>query len=99
MNMCADGLSFYYLDVPPSHVGMMHFTRSADFGVVISGSAELVLPDGSKTTLLPGDSIVQRGNLHQWNNRSEAEWLRLLVVVADAKELEFEGRKIEGVQF
>lgn len=43
----------------------MHTTQSIDLGIVVSGSLELRLEDGS-TTVGPGDVVIQRGTPHAW---------------------------------
>lgn len=68
----------------------MHYTNSIDFGVVLSGQVELELPGGNKTLLRTGDTFVQRGNSHAWNVLHDTDWVRLLVVVTDAKKLEYQ---------
>jgi uncharacterized cupin superfamily protein len=47
----------------------MHTTDTIDFEYVISGEVFLVLEDGSEVHLRPGDTVVQNGTRHAWDNR------------------------------
>jgi hypothetical protein len=46
----------------------MHTTATIDFEVVLSGQIELELDDGATVLLGPGDTVVQNGTRHRWNN-------------------------------
>ncbi|HEX2316468.1 MAG TPA: cupin domain-containing protein [Thermomonospora sp.] len=48
----------------------MHRTDTVDIVTVVSGEIHAVLETG-ETLLRPGDSIVNRGNMHAWSNRSD----------------------------
>lgn len=52
---------------PKRGIGM-HQTDTIDLGYVVSGAVDLVLEDGSRTTLRAGDSYVQLGTWHTWHN-------------------------------
>lgn len=60
------------LDVYPLGAGgqrtVMHRTRTLDYVVVIEGELVLVLDD-TEVVLGPGDTVVQRGTDHAWENR------------------------------
>jgi len=47
----------------------MHTTDTIDFEVVISGEVVLELDDGVEKVLGPGDTVVQNGTRHRWQNR------------------------------
>jgi len=47
----------------------MHTTDTIDYEVVLSGEVVLELDDGVETTLRPGDTVVQNGTRHRWQNR------------------------------
>ena len=49
---------------PDTEVGM-HHTDSVDFDVVLKGSIDLILDDGTHS-LAPGDSVVMTGIDHAW---------------------------------
>jgi quercetin dioxygenase-like cupin family protein len=48
----------------------MHATDTFDFLTVVSGELYLILETG-ETLLRPGDSLVMRGQLHAWSNRTD----------------------------
>lgn len=54
----------------PENPGM-HTTATIDYGVVLSGEADLELDDGAKVTLSAGDSYIQNGTRHRWSNRGD----------------------------
>jgi quercetin dioxygenase-like cupin family protein len=59
----------------------------------VSGRAIHVLEDGSEQEVGPGDTVVQRGTHHRWENRTNdwARWISVLIyanpVVVNGKEL------------
>jgi len=55
----------------PENPGM-HTTATIDYGVVLSGEADLELDDGAKVTLRAGDSYIQNGTRHRWSNKGDA---------------------------
>lgn len=57
----AKGSLIRVLDLEPKAVGFNHRTASLDYGIIMQGSVELVLEDGSKTVCNAGDVVVQRG--------------------------------------
>ena len=56
-------------ELPPGMSLGMHGTRTVDFIVVLKGEVTCVLDTGSVITLGPHDVMVQRGTVHQWENR------------------------------
>jgi hypothetical protein len=44
----------------------MHRTDTLDYDVVLSGSVDLLLEDGSEVTMGPGDVVVIPGIVHAW---------------------------------
>ena len=59
---------------PPKDGGKrtaMHRTRTLDYVVVIEGEIVLILDD-SEVVLTKGQTVVQRGTNHAWENRSDA---------------------------
>jgi Cupin domain len=62
------------IDVYPLSGGgsrtVMHRTSTLDYVVVIEGELTLILDD-SEAILKCGDTVVQRGTLHAWENRSD----------------------------
>lgn len=47
----------------------MHTTDTIDFEVILAGELVLELDDGVEKVLRPGDTVVQNGTRHRWNNR------------------------------
>lgn len=56
---------------PGARARGMHRTQTIDFVQVISGDIYLVLGDAEERRLGPGDTVVQRGAPHAWENRSD----------------------------
>ena len=54
----------------PENPGM-HTTATIDYGVVLSGQADLELDDGAKVTLSAGESYIQNGTRHRWSNKGD----------------------------
>jgi quercetin dioxygenase-like cupin family protein len=79
------GSRFAVIEFPPGSKGAMHRTDSLDYVIVLSGTIDMALDDGT-VTLGAGDVIVQRGTNHSWINRSAAP-ARIAVVLIDAKPL------------
>ena len=48
-----------------------HATASVDFGVVISGEIWLLLENSREVCLRAGDTLVQTGVIHAWQNRAQ----------------------------
>ncbi|GAA5854276.1 hypothetical protein JCM9279_005105 [Rhodotorula babjevae] len=90
----AEGSVVRYVDMPPKHVSPMHRTISLDYGFLLFGTVELLLPDGSKTLVKPGDIVVQRGTDHAWVNPSETEWARMVYVLLPSKPVVVDGKEL-----
>ncbi|KXL48695.1 hypothetical protein M433DRAFT_152183 [Acidomyces richmondensis BFW] len=54
----------------PGAESVMHRTSSLDFLVIIEGIVELHLDSGEMRTLKSGDSVIQRGTMHKWVNKT-----------------------------
>jgi len=65
--------------VAPSHPGM-HATPTLDYVIVIRGEITLILEHG-EVTLGPGDTVVDRGVRHAWENRGSEPSLCAIVNV------------------
>ena len=59
----------------------MHTTDSVDFDFVVSGEVYLELDNGEEVLLRPGDSVVQNGTRHRWNNRSDQPCTIVVAIV------------------
>lgn len=82
------------VDFPPGR-SAMHRTLSIDYGGVIVGEMELVLDSGESRVMKRGDVAVQRGTKHQWVNRDEENWARMVFVLQESKQLAVKGVKLE----
>ncbi|KAH8434133.1 cupin domain-containing protein [Aspergillus melleus] len=89
------GIVMRYVDYPPGCRSPMHRTVSLDYGFVLVGELDCLLDDGEVRTVRPGDVVVQRGTMHQWVNRSETEWARMVYVLIDATAAEAGGVSME----
>jgi len=78
----ADGVMVRFTEMAPGAESPMHRTETVDVGIVLEGETWLLLDDGSETRVGPGDSVVQRGTMHQWVNRSD-EPVRMVFVLID----------------
>jgi mannose-6-phosphate isomerase-like protein (cupin superfamily) len=81
----AGGSALRIYQLPPageerSNTGM-HATPTLDYVVVISGHVWLVMEDGTETELGPGDCAVQRGTLHDWQNRGTTPCVAAAVLI------------------
>lgn len=65
---------------------MLHRTRSVDFVVVISGEICCVMDKG-EVLMRAGDTMIQRGTNHDWQNRTD-EPARVAFVLIDALPIE-----------
>ncbi|RFU74294.1 cupin domain [Trichoderma arundinaceum] len=70
--------------LPGDAEGLMHRTKTVDFGVILEGELQLILGSGESTVLKRGDIVVQRGTIHAWKNNSATEVARAFFVLTDA---------------
>jgi uncharacterized cupin superfamily protein len=56
-------------DLAPGQVLPMHGTQTVDLITVLEGEVTCVLDSGVVITLRPHDVMLQRGPVHQWENR------------------------------
>lgn len=64
----------------PGEVTPMHRTETIDYAVVLEGAVWLVLDD-SELEVHAGDTVVQRGTDHRWENRGEVPCVLMFVLV------------------
>ena len=79
-----EGSIFRVVDFPAGAKGEMHRTRSVDYGIVIEGEIDMLLPEG-EVHLRAGDVLVQQGTEHAWENRGAAN-CRIAFILIDARE-------------
>jgi quercetin dioxygenase-like cupin family protein len=85
------------IDMLPGSVAPMHRTNSLDYGIVISGSIELILDDGATALIEPGGIVVQRGTIHGWRNPSADIIARVAFVLIDAKPATVDGAPLREI--
>lgn len=63
-------------DLPPGGAVGMHSTRTVDLLTMLEGELTMVLDSGEVVVLKPHDTLLQRGVVHAWQNRSDkpAKW-------------------------
>ena len=89
----AGSLVFRVVEFPPANgpptaerdEAHFHRTRSVDFAIVLSGEIWGVFDEG-EVLMRPGDTLIQRGTNHEWQNRSGGP-ARVAFVLIDAKPL------------
>jgi mannose-6-phosphate isomerase-like protein (cupin superfamily) len=67
----------------PRHPAM-HWTKSVDYAIVLSGEIDMLL-DESEVHLRAGDVVVQQGTNHAWVNRG-TDACRIAFILIDAEE-------------
>jgi len=85
-----NGTIFRIIEFAPGLAARNHRTDSIDYIVVISGEIDMDL-DGTTVHLKAGDTMVQRGTIHNWINRGPAPCV-LAVILIDAKSVEAGGK-------
>jgi quercetin dioxygenase-like cupin family protein len=85
-----NGTVFRLVEYGPGVAPRNHRTESIDYAIVMSGEIDMDL-DGTTVHLKAGDVLVQRGTIHNWNNRGREPCLVAFVLVA-AKPVERGGR-------
>jgi mannose-6-phosphate isomerase-like protein (cupin superfamily) len=87
------------LSLAPGAESPMHRTVTMDWAVILEGEVELILDGGETRKLRVGDSVVMRGTMHQWINRSgEGKWARMGAFAQDIVPVEIGGREL-GMEF
>lgn len=85
------------VDMFPGTTAPMHRTSSLDYGIVLSGSIELILDDGATTLVEQGGIVIQRGTIHSWRNPSADTTARVAFVLLDAKPVTVNGLPLEDI--
>ena len=76
-----DGTVFRIIDFQPGVAQRMHRTDSVDYIVVMSGEIDMQLDDGVEVHLKAGDTMVQRGTIHNWVNRGTESCILAVILV------------------
>lgn len=80
-----NGTRFAIVEIAPGVRTGMHRTETIDYIVVLSGELELEL-DCDMVSLKAGDTVVQRGTDHIWENKGSIP-VRAAVITVDAEPL------------
>ena len=90
-----NGTVFRIVSFGPGNPDMNHRTDSIDYAVVISGEIDMELDDGVSVHLKAGDTLVQRGTIHNWKNRGTERCLIAFILI-HAKSVEAGGKVLEA---
>src|SRR5262249_51900355 len=75
------GTVFRVIEYQPGMAARHHRTSSIDYAVVLSGEIWMQL-DETEVHLTAGDMLVQRGTIHNWENRSDAPCRIAFILIA-----------------
>ncbi|MGH2365580.1 MAG: cupin domain-containing protein [Chloroflexota bacterium] len=92
----ANGSVFRVVEFGPGNAPRLHRTDSVDYAVVISGEIDMQLDDGAEVHLRAGDTLVQRGTIHNWVNRG-TQPCRIVFILVDAAPVAIGGRLLNAV--
>jgi mannose-6-phosphate isomerase-like protein (cupin superfamily) len=90
-----NGSVFRLVEYGPGVAPRNHRTESVDYAVVLSGEIDMEI-DGTTVHLRQGDVLVQRGTIHNWNNRGTVPCVIAFVLIA-AKPVERAGTALGAV--
>ncbi len=88
----ANGTVFRVVEYAPGVTPRNHRTETIDYAVVLSGEIDMEM-DGSRVHLNAGDVLVQRGTIHNWENRGTEPCLIAFVLVG-AEPLQVAGKHL-----
>ena len=91
----AKGTIFRIIEFAPGLAARNHRTDSIDYIVVLQGEIDMELDD-TTVHLRTGDTMVQRGTIHNWVNRGTAPCV-LAVILIDAKSVEAGGKLLPAI--
>jgi quercetin dioxygenase-like cupin family protein len=78
-----NGSVFRIVEYGPGVAPRNHRTESIDYAVVLAGEIDMEI-DGATVQLRQGDVLVQRGTIHNWNNRGTEPCVIAFVLIAAA---------------
>ncbi len=87
------GAVFRIVEYDPGVSPRNHRTESIDYAVVMSGEIDMGLDNGEQVHLKAGDVLVQRGTIHNWENRGTERCVIAFVLIS-AKPLDDVGRAV-----
>jgi quercetin dioxygenase-like cupin family protein len=77
----ANGSVFRIARYEPGVAGRWHRTDTIDYGIVLAGELWMQLDTG-EVHLKAGDVVIQRGTLHNWENRGTEPCLMAFILLA-----------------
>ena len=82
----SNGSVFRIAHYEPGVSERWHRTDTIDYGIVLSGELWMQMDEG-EVHLKPGDVVIQRGTIHNWENRSTKPCTVAFILIAteDAK--------------
>jgi quercetin dioxygenase-like cupin family protein len=89
-----NGSVFRIVEYGPGVAPRNHRTESIDYAVVMAGEIDMDI-DGTTVHLRQGDVLVQRGTIHNWNNRGTQPCVIAFVLIA-AQPVERAGRVLSA---
>jgi mannose-6-phosphate isomerase-like protein (cupin superfamily) len=89
-----NGTVFRVVEFSPGVQRRMHRTDSIDYAVILSGEIDMEL-DNSEVHLKAGDVLVQRGTIHNWNNRGTQPCVIAFILI-DGKPVEAGGKVLHA---
>lgn len=90
-----NGSTLRVIEYLPGVAPRNHRTRTVDYAFVISGEIQMRMDDGM-VHLKAGDVLVQRGTIHNWENRSTEPCVMAFVLI-DAEPVVAGGNELEIV--
>lgn len=76
-----EGTVFRVIEYAPGCAPRNHRTASIDYAVVLAGEIDMILDDGVRVTLRQGDLLVQRGTIHDWENKGSVPCVIAFVLI------------------
>ncbi len=90
-----NGTIFRIVRYQPGVLPRNHRTDSIDYAVVMAGQIDMELDEGVVVTLKQGDVLVQRGTVHNWNNRYAEDCIIAFVLIS-AKPVTLNGQTLKA---
>jgi len=60
------GLTFAFMEFPPGFANELNYRNTQEYFIILSGSAELGLMDGTSKVINAGDMLVKVASPHKW---------------------------------
>src|SRR5499426_2902819 len=90
-----NGTIFRIIEFAPGLAARNHRTDSIDYIIVLSGEIDMELDD-TRVHLKAGDTMVQRGTIHNWVNNGREPCV-LAVILVHAKSVEAGGKVLPAI--